>query len=753
VHTIGGRIFSDETVQRIAQVIVSEPAISRRRLSQRVCEWLGWRNAAGRLQEMSCRKALLQLNRLGVIHLPELKKTYSCQTGTRAVAPPPITPVSGALGDLGKLELVRVARGALSVVWRGMLDAYHYLKSGPLCGAQLRYLVRSERVGWVGALSYSACALRVESRDVWIGWSEQARRLNLNRVVNNSRFLVPPMVKVKDLASHVLSLGSGRLAEDWEQVYGYRPVLLETDVERGRFQGSCYAGAGWSLVGTTTGRGRQGSGATVKDVYVQPLDDHWRTKLCCVPGQATLVRVAKEDAPPRDWLEEELGRADLGDRRLTARLLQMTGQFYERPLANLPQACGSPRAVKAAYRFLDNEQVQWQAIMRSHYEATQDRLHQHELVLVAQDTTTLNYSSHPHTQGLGPIGTDSENVRGLMVHDTLCFTPNGTPLGLLDVQCWAREGIGSKAQRHKKPIEDKESWKWVQSYRAVSAVQKRCPATRLVMVADREADLHELFVEQLHTRHGADLLIRAERSRNRKVLDEEENHEYLWTILERQKVVATRALLIPPGENRAARQALLDVRMAPVTLQPPKTKSKLPTVALWAVLAREPQPPAGVEGLEWMLLSTVETTRQNDALTRLEWYAKRWGIEVFHRILKSGCRVERRQLENAQRLCTCLAIDMVVAWRIFHLTMQGREAPEVTSAVYFTPAEWKALVTFVHKNKTPPSEPPSLNEAIALLAQLGGHLGRTGDDLPGCEVLWRGRARLADISEAYTLYH
>jgi hypothetical protein len=428
-------------------------------------------------------------------------------------------------------------------------------------------------------------------------------------------------------------------------------------------------------------------------------------------------------------------------------------ELFERALANIPQACGSHRAVKAAYRFLDNEQVDWQKILRSHYEATQERLHQRELVLVAQDTTTLNYSTHPHTQGLGPIGTDRESVRGLMVHDTLCFTPEGDPLGLLDVQCWTREGIGNKPDPRKRPIEQKESWKWIKSYQAVSTAQKRCRATRLVMVADREADIHELFVEHLQTRHGADLLIRAERTRNRQALDEEQSHEYLWAILERQPVIATRELLIPPAEDRTARQAMLEVRLAAVTLQAPKKKPNLPPAPIWAVLAREPNPPEGVEPLEWMLLTTVKTVTPKDALERLPWYAKRWGIEVYHRILKSGCRVEKRQLENAQRLCNCLAIDMVVAWRIFHLTMQGRQAPDVACAVYFTENEWKALTTFVNKTKVPPAEPPSLNEAVRLLGRLGGYLGRNGDEPPGCEVLWRGMARLADIGEAYTLYH
>ncbi len=443
----------------------------------------------------------------------------------------------------------------------------------------------------------------------------------------------------------------------------------------------------------------------------------------------------------------------MGDARLTARLLQMTGRFYDQPTANIPQASGSAMAAKAGYRFLDNEKVEWQAILEPHYAATEERVREAGLVLVAQDTTTLNYSTHPHTQGLGPIGTDSEAVRGLMVHDTLAFTPQGTPLGLLDLQCWARAGIGRKHEPHTKPIEEKESFQWVESYRAVSTVATRCRKTTLVVMADREADIHEVFAEKAKTSHGAELLIRAERSRNRKVQREDETPESLWTLIEQQPLIGLREILIPPSEKRAARQATLAVRTRPVTLKPPARHAHLPPVAVSAVLAQETNPPAGVEGLEWMLLTTVEVKHKDDAYERLEWYAQRWGIEVYHRILKSGCRVEARQLENVRRLCNCLAIDLVVAWRIYHLTTLGRETPDVPCTVYFTASEWCALTTFVSKTKTPPDLPPSLNEAVRLLGKLGGHLGRTGDGPPGTEVLWRGMARLADIELAYDLYH
>lgn len=752
--TLGGRSFSQEMLDRITALGRAQPGISRRQLSLRVCEWLHWHNAAGRAQEMSCRKTLAQLQRRGLIELPALKRRYAFQEPRAPVACAPVAQVSCTLAELGEVELMRVSSNPLSRVWRGLLDTYHYLKSGPLCGAQLRYLVRSERYGWLGGLSYSACAWRVECRDEWIGWSNDAREHNHALVVNNSRFLIAPTVRVKCLASWVLARAQARLADDWEARYCYRPVLLETYVERGRFAGTCYRAANWQHVGNTRGRGRHGHGASIKDVYVLPVLGDWQARLCRETDGEVRVRAARLTRAPRDWIEAELGGANMGDARLTARLLQMTGMFYDKPTANIPQACASAMAAKAAYRFLDNEKIQWQAILEPHYAATEARVREHSLVLVAQDTTTLNYSTHPHTQGLGPIGTQSEKVRGLMVHDTMAFTAQGIPLGLLNLQCWAREGIGTRAERHGKPIEDKESFKWLESYAAVSAVQARTRKTQLVVMADREADIHEVFAAQATTAHGAQLLIRAERSRNRQVLDEEEaSHASLWHTLERQALIGSREILIPPSDKRAARQASLEVRSAKVVLKPPQRSAHLAPVAVWAVLAQELNPPAGVEGLEWMLLTTVAVKHKQDAFERLNWYARRWGIEVYHRILKSGCRVEARQLEQAHRLLNCLAIDLVVAWRIYHLTALGEQTPHVPCTIYFTDSEWKALWTFVNRTKTAPALPPSLNEAVRLLGQLGGHLGRNGDAHPGSEVLWRGMARLADIGFAYDLYH
>jgi hypothetical protein len=249
--------------------------------------------------------------------------------------------------------------------------------------------------------------------------------------------------------------------------------------------------------------------------------------------------------------------------------LQRTGRCYDPPLSNIPQASGAAIAAKAAYRCLDNDKVAWPAILEPHYAATEDRVRAAPLVLVAQDTTPLNYSPHPHTQGLGPIGTDSEAVCGLMVHATLAFTPQGTPLGRLDRQVWAREGSGRNHERHAKPLEAKESFKWVKSYPAVASSAPRCRQTRLVVMADREADIHEVFAEPAKTAHGAEWLIRAEHARNRQVLDAET--AALWSLIEQQPLIGMRAILIPPREQRAARQVLL---------KPPQRRAHRPPVTV-----------------------------------------------------------------------------------------------------------------------------------------------------------------------------
>ncbi len=748
-----GQNFSPTIIEWIQGVIDNEPGISRTRLSRRVCGFLNWHSPNGRLQEMSCRLALLTLHKRGFITLPP------------AAAPPPsrkqnIVPyaelidvdepaaIACTLRELGEIDLIAIKTGDRqhSRIWNYLMDRHHYLGAGPLCGAQIRYLIYSKSHGYVGGLAFSSAALRLQARDRWIGWDEQGRRNNLQQVICNSRFLILPQVRVPHLASHVLSLCSKRLGHDWQERYAVTPLVLETFVDPDRFRGTCYRAANWIYVGVTKGRGRQDTnnrhGVSVKDIYLYPLRADARELLCDGPPRP----IVRPEAA--DWAEEEFGTAALGDARRSNRLLVLARDFFARPQQSIPATCEGNRAkTKAAYRFFEHKEHTMENLLAPHYEATMARISTKQVVLAVQDTTVLTYN-HPETDGLGPIGTSRDNSLGLLVHDTLCFTPDGTPLGLLNVQCWARDpaDFGKKYLRAKLPIEQKESYKWLRSFRAVAEAQKRCPDSLLVSVGDREADIYELFVQAIKNPRGPKLLVRAEQQR---LVADDQGH--LGDHLRNQPVAATVQIHIPRRGNRAARDAELNVRFAQVSLKPPEGKKHFGELTIRAVLAEEVDCPEGATPLNWMLLTTCEVASADDAVEKLRWYSRRWGIEVYHRTLKSGCKIEERQLGNADRIEACLAIDMVVAWRIFHLTKLGREVPNVPCTVYFEEAEWKALVTYKTQNPVSPEKPPTLREMTRMVASLGGFLGRKGDGEPGTKSLWIGLQRLDDITEMWKI--
>jgi hypothetical protein len=533
------------------------------------------------------------------------------------------------------------------------------------------------------------------------------------------------------------------LAKDWEQRYHIRPVLVETFVDPSRYGGICYRAANWSYVGDTAGR-RDG---VAKKVFVYALCPKWRKILCAEP------QVQLGDAPrpesPAHWAEEEFGTLRLYDKRLKERLYSIAQDFYARPQGNIPEACGCKARTMGAYRFFQNSKVTMDVVVSAHTEATIERIKRHGVVLAPQDTTTLNYTTHPMTRGLGPVNHKDDTLIGLLLHDTLAFTEEGTPLGILDAQCWARDPQerGKKYRRKQLPIEQKESMKWLRSYRKVAEVQKLCPETMLVSIGDRESDIYDLFLEASKDPDGPKVLVRAEKTRNRKV-----GQQFLWDFMAKGDVAGSLKIHVPRSGSRKARDTWIDIRFAEVELKAPTAHRSSPPVKVWAVYVLEKDCEEALPSpIEWMLLSTVEVKSFEDAQRLVEWYSGRWGIEVYHRTLKSGCRIKDRQLSTANRIETCLGIDMVVAWRIYHLTMLGREVPELPCTVFFNDIEWKALCCYVNKTPSPPQEPPSMSEAIYMVGRIGGHLGRKSDGFPGTQTLWRGLQRLDTAAEMYAI--
>jgi hypothetical protein len=751
-----GREFSAEVIAQIGGILSANPSLSRFALSLRVCELLQWKSPNGKFKEVSCRKALLELHRRGLLNLPAASE--SCFNRSSSKAPPDllvdVPELECTLDELGTISIAPVSSrySKASKIWNTLVERFHYLGKGPLCGAQIRYLVESLEHGFVGALAFSAAQWRLKKRDKYIGWTEAARRANLNLVVCNSRFLILPGVHVPNLASHVLSQCLGRLADDWADRYGYRPVLVETFVDPSRFVGTCYRAANWLHVGQTAAEdtaypnGKAAEGP--KDIYLYPLRGDWQKVLCTEP------KVALGDTPqleaPANWTEEEFGRVQFFDERLKSRLFTLAGDFFAQPGELIPQACGGSKAkTKAAYRFFQNGNVDMQKLLKPHIESTIERLRSHKVILAVQDTTSLNYTGHP-PEGVGPIDTSQNSAVGLELHDTMAFTPEGTPLGLLDVQCWARDpnDIGKRYRRHQLPIEEKESKKWLLSYRAVTEIQKICPDTMLVSIGDREADIYELFYEAAKDPSGPKLLIRAERARNRKVIDEDKKED-LWKNMEAEPEAGLIDVAVPRRGSRPARTARLQVRFAQVVLNPPST-SKLPALSVWVVYAREVGYSSEVkEPIDWMLLTSVKTESFEDACERLSWYARRWGIEVYHRTIKSGCRIEDRRLDDAQSIQACLAIDLVVAWRVYWLTMVGREKPETPCNQILSEDEWHVLSAWATGKIV--DSAPSAKQAMHWIGKLGGWLSRGKTDNPGTTCMWRGLGRLPSMTQGYRL--
>ena len=756
----GGREFPAEVIERIRDAVETDTKLTRCELSRQVCQWLSWRQPNGRLREVSCRVALRALEQRGVIKLPASRAPGDHGRGREVkrdhiVLEAPAVALPTELRTLGRIELVVVGKQCPPEYqqWKQALERFHPEGHVALPQAQVRYLIRC-RYGVLGVLGFSAAARHLAARDAHLGWSPPARAVNRELVVANSRFLLLPWVHVKDLASHVLALAARQVGHDWHRACGLRPVLLETYVDAARYRATCYRAAGWKRVGATSGRTRNDRTRTragrVRDIYLLPLSGDYRRRLCSEPiGR----KPHAPWSPDLSWARRELVGANLGDPRRVERLVSVLEDFYAKPNASVPQACHhSWGRLKGAYRLFSNGDISLHDILAPHYASTAARMNTEPVVLAVQDTTSLNYSTHAATTGLGTITSQADGALGLEVHDTLAFTPGGVPLGLVDVQVWARDpaAFGKKHSRRQRPIETKESYKWLASFQAAAHAQRLCPTTRVVSIGDRESDVFDLFELALSRDDHPALLVRATADR---CVQSAGTIARLWKVVENHKASEVREVQVPRAAQRPARQARLSVRFCAVELRPPRNgpAGRRP-LRVWAVLAREHHPPAAVEPLEWMLLTTIEVRTFSQAMEKIDWYVRRWGIEVYHHTLKSGCLIEERELTTATGLTNCLAIDMIVAWRILYMTRLGREVPELPCTAVFTDDEWQSLLKVTHPHKPLPAHPPSLNEVIRMLAKLGGHIARKSDGPPGVESMWIGLMRLSDISMCWRLF-
>lgn len=434
----------------------------------------------------------------------------------------------------------------------------------------------------------------------------------------------------------------------------------------------------------------------------------------------------------------EFGKLKLGDARRVERVKRVAASFLRAPEASIPQACQGPGETKAAYRLLSSAEVPAQALRDAHAEASVERIAGRQRVLAVQDKTNLDFTSCSGTEGLGPL--DAPWHRGLKVQTTLLLEENGVTLGVIDQQVWARdEEVGKRHTRRERSAREKESWYWRKGF---EAVQERVPPeVEVIGIADRESDIY--FVLAMPRREGMQLLVRSAHDRG----VESEEHRHLREAVAAAPVLGIHDLQVERTRRRQARRVRLEVRAARVVLQPPrrgKNGMGLGPVTVSAVQVRERgEVPAGEKRLEWLLLATwpVETLEAGQECARL--YAQRWKIERLHYVLKSGCRIEELQLETAQRLERALALYTFVAWRLLWLTYRARESPSSPCTEALEEDEWRVLLAVSRGQRV--RGPPTLAEAVRLIAGLGGFQGRKGDGNPGVKTLWHGWRRLMDF--------
>lgn len=447
------------------------------------------------------------------------------------------------------------------------------------------------------------------------------------------------------------------------------------------------------------------------------------------------------------WIEEEICTVNFGDKRLDKRCGILLEGFSKSPTESIPASCNGWSETQAAYRFVDNKKVTFNKILSAHVDATYKRIGKEDIILTPQDTTSTDYTTNRVSDKLGHI--ENSGRRGLLLHPTLAVTVDGVCLGIIDAKVWSRdiETIGKRQQRKKLAIEEKESFRWIESYRSSCKLAERFPAKTIINIGDRENDIYEVFVEATTEGNKAAIVLRC--AQNRRVITEDKEIGLLWTEIENTKVLGNVEMELSKTKDRKARKVKLTVQAKKLRLKAPYRKgSTLPEVSITAVLVREKNLPKGLDPVEWLLLTTIDVQGYEGAKKILDYYVCRWQIEIYFRILKTGCKVEKLQLEEPERIELALALYMIIAWRILFLVMLGRKCPDMAAEAVFDKDEWEVMYLVTH-DKKPPQKGPRLNEMIRMIAINGGYQGRKNDPPPGPQVIWIGLRRLADFTIVY----
>ncbi len=461
-------------------------------------------------------------------------------------------------------------------------------------------------------------------------------------------------------------------------------------------------------------------------------------------------------------ISDELENIFLPDKRLKERCYSMLEKLYKSPEKTLPSTFGGRSELKAAYRFFDQDCVTPEIILAPHIAKTLNRINQHPTVLLINDTTDINMSHMGKIQDLGVL--NDINSPGCLLHVLKAFTPDRLPLGVLSAQFIQRpiEKFGTHVNKHTDSIEKKESFRWLEDYRKACDVAKNS-SSEVIYIADREADLYELFYEATKDADNADIIIRV--SRDRTILQENGISSSLYDALKNSISLGELEFYIPTingkkrknrqkrdQKGRQGRKVKQEIKSLELTLLPSRYKKKnYSPVKMYALYVEEVNCPKDEEPITWLLFTTLKITTKEDAEKIVNFYLSRWAVETFFHVLKNGCKIEELQFQASSRLLPCIAMYLIIAWRLLYTTMLGRHLPKVSCALVFEEDEWECAYA-ITKKKKPPLDPPSLEEMINMVAMMGGYLGRKNDGPPGPKAMWIGLQKLYFNTEGWSAH-
>lgn len=717
-NSIKEKLSGPENVTLITEWLSGNKGKTRTNLAREICKRLDFRDGKGALRIATTLKAVRDLETEGYWELPAAQSRKSKQWNPRRLGQGVAAPrgVPAQVEQIQGLKLIDVDSGNDEHlrIWNELMLTEHPLHDCRLVGRQLRYLIGSAH-GWLGGIGFGSSALYLESRDKWIGWYDSQRAEHHERVINMTRYLIRESVQCENAASHVLGLCRRRVAKDFHARYGVEPWLMETFVDREQYAGTCFQASNWICVGQTKGRGRNGGkkeGKSIKDVYMYPLASNFRGRMGVRNRPAIEPLALESELELEQWAQQEFGGCELGNARRTAQLVTVATNKGRQPSGSYTRACGGNRyAYKGYSRLINNQrkEISSSSLIDGHRQQTIRRMANEKTALIVQDTMDMNFSTRPHCKGLGPIGKNQTGAvsQGLKMHSRIAINIRGLPLGVLGTKTYAAEPKPKdKDKADERPIEEKESYRWLQTYEDAREISRQLPDVHIVCIGDRESDIFELFDQRRCRGGAADILVRAKH--NRCLQDEEKK---LFEHMAQGKPDGSVSISVPrqrekkgkpskPGcPSLPARTAQVEVRFRQITICAPKTtllKDKNP-ITLSAVYLFEKNPPPGATRIKWMLLTTIEVRSLKQAMKCVRWYCLRWRIEEWHRVLKSGCRVLEHQHQSDESMARAITIDAVVAWRIMLLALLGRELPELPCELLFNPWECEVLALLAQK--------------------------------------------------------